>query len=135
MPWIIGHKRSRELLYLGDTISAARAEELGMINQVVAEADLEAETIRYAERLALIGREALGACKLAVNRGIEATGFRNALNAGVGVVGLLHTSKVDPMSAFTRRSPRTALPPPSAGATPSSPRNRKARRPTCRTGP
>ena len=100
MPWIVGHKRARELLYLGDTIPAARAEEIGMINQVVPEADLEAATIRYAERLALVGREALGACKLAVNRGIEAAGFRNALNAGVGMVGLLHVSKVESDQRF-----------------------------------
>ena len=34
MPWIIGHKRARQLLYLGDTITADRAEQIGMINLV-----------------------------------------------------------------------------------------------------
>ncbi len=95
MPWIIGHKRARELLYLGDTITAEKAERFGMINKVVPEAELEAETIRYARRLALVGREALGAVKHAVNRGIEAQGFRNALNAAVATVGLVHVSKIE----------------------------------------
>lgn len=100
MPWIVGHKRARELLYTGDTISAARAEQIGMINKVVPAADLEAETMKYARRLALIGPEALGCCKLAVNRGIEAAGFRNALNAAVGMVGLLHVSKIESDQRF-----------------------------------
>ncbi len=95
MPWIIGHKRARELLYLGDTITAEKAERFGMINKVVPEAELEAETIRYARRLALVGREALGAVKHAVNRGIEAQGFRNALNTAVATVGLVHVSKIE----------------------------------------
>jgi enoyl-CoA hydratase/carnithine racemase len=95
MPWIIGPKRARQLLYLGDTISAARAEQIGMINMVVPEAELEAETLRFAHRLALIGREALSAMKMAVNRGIEAQGFRNALEDGCATVALIHTSKVE----------------------------------------
>src|SRR5882672_6087359 len=40
MPFIIGHKRARELIYLGDKIDAKRALEIGMINRVVALAEL-----------------------------------------------------------------------------------------------
>ena len=47
------------MLYLGDTISAEKAERIGMINKVVPDAELAAATKRYARRLALIGREAL----------------------------------------------------------------------------
>ena len=83
------------MLYLGDTISAEKAERIGMINKVVPDAELAAATKRYARRLALIGREALGAAKHAVNRGIEAQGFRNALAAGVATVGLVHVSKIE----------------------------------------
>src|SRR6516162_6333897 len=35
MPWIIGFKKARELLYLGDMIDAPTALELGMVNRVV----------------------------------------------------------------------------------------------------
>lgn len=95
MPWIIGHKRARQLLYLGDTISAERAEQIGMINLVVPEADLEAETMKFAHRLALVGRETLGAVKTAVNLGIEAQGFHEGMKAGVTTVALIHTSEIE----------------------------------------
>ena len=95
MPWIIGHKRARQLLYLGDTISAERAEQIGMINLVVPEADLESETMKFAHRLALVGRETLGAVKNAVNLGIEAQGFQEGMKAGVTTVAMIHTSKIE----------------------------------------
>ncbi len=100
MPWIIGHKRARQLLYLGDTITAERAEQIGMINLVVPEADLEAETMKFAHRLALVGRETLGAVKMAVNLGIEAQGFQDGMKAGVTTVALIHTSKIDSDEKF-----------------------------------
>jgi hypothetical protein len=43
--------------------------------------------MEYAKRLALIAPEALGAAKLAVNRGLDAVGFNNALNAGLDLLG------------------------------------------------
>ena len=95
MPWIVGHKRARQLLYLGDTITAERAEQIGMINLVVPEADLETETMKFANRLALVGRETLTAIKMAVNRGIETQGFHDALKSGVGTVALIHTSEIE----------------------------------------
>lgn len=95
MPWIVGHKRARQLLYLGDTITAQRAEQIGMVNLVVPEADLAAETMKFARRLALVGRETLSAIKMAVNRGIEAQGFHDALKSGVATVAMIHTSKIE----------------------------------------
>lgn len=100
MPWIIGHKRARQLLYFGDTISAERAERIGMINLVVPEADLEAETMKFAHRLALVGREALGAIKQAVNRGIEAQGIHPGMEAGLDMVALIHSSKIEADEKF-----------------------------------
>ena len=100
MPWVIGHKRARQLLYLGDTISAERAEQIGMINLVVPEADLEAETMKFAHRLALVGRETLAAVKTAVNVGIEAQGFQEGMKAGVTTVALIHTSKIESDEQF-----------------------------------
>src|SRR5215204_1369021 len=64
MPWIIGHKRARELLYFGDRIDAREALDLGMINRVVAPDALPEATMKYARRLALIAPEALTTMKL-----------------------------------------------------------------------
>jgi enoyl-CoA hydratase/carnithine racemase len=93
MPWLVGFKKARELLYFGDTIDAQAALELGMVNRVVPAADLAASSLKYAKRLSLISPEALFWTKLSVNRGADAAGFRNALHAGVDIVSPLYAAK------------------------------------------
>jgi enoyl-CoA hydratase/carnithine racemase len=48
---IIGRKKIMEMVLTGDTISAVEAERLGLVNRVVANEDLEAETLKLAEKL------------------------------------------------------------------------------------
>jgi enoyl-CoA hydratase/carnithine racemase len=95
MPFIVGHKRARELIYLGDRIDAKRAQEIGMVNRVVPAAKLAAATVKYAKRLALIAPEALAAAKLAVNRGLDIAGLRDALNAGLDVLAPLYAAETE----------------------------------------
>ena len=95
MPFVIGLKRARELLYLGDTIDAATALQYGMVNRVVPRADLAAATLKFARRLALISPEALAGTKLAINRGADAAGFRNAVRAGLDVVAPLYAARTE----------------------------------------
>ncbi len=95
MPFIVGHKRARELIYFGDRIDAKRAQEIGMVNRVVPAAELRAATMKYAKRLSLIAPEALAAAKLAINRGLDAAGLRNALNAGLDVLAPLYAAATE----------------------------------------
>ena len=100
MPWIIGHKRARELLYFGERIDAREALALGMINRVAPADELRDATLKYARRLALIAPEALATMKLAVNRGMDAAGFRTALQAGLDVVAPLYAAKTEVGAQF-----------------------------------
>src|SRR5213596_4015085 len=93
MPFVIGFKRARELLYLGDPIDAKTALQYGMVNRVVPGAELEAATLKFARRMALIAPEALAGTKLALNRGADAAGFRNAMQAGIDVVAPLYAAQ------------------------------------------
>ena len=68
MPMIIGYKKARELLYLGDQIDAKTALDLGMVNRIVPLAELREASLKFAKRLSLISPEALYATKRAVNR-------------------------------------------------------------------
>jgi enoyl-CoA hydratase len=95
MPFLIGHKRARELIYFGDKIDAKRAYDIGMVNRVVPAADLAVATMKYAKRMSLIAPEALAAAKLAVNRGLDVGGFRNALNAGLDVLAPLYAAETE----------------------------------------
>lgn len=93
MPLLVGYKKARELLYFGDSIDAKAALELGLVNRVVPRDDLATASLKYAKRLALISPEALYATKLSINRGADATGFRNALNAGLDIVAPLYAAQ------------------------------------------
>src|SRR5438552_8750331 len=95
MPFVIGLKRARELLYLGDPIDAQTALQYGMVNRVVPRADLAAATMKLARRLALISPEPLAGTKHAVNRGADAAGFRNAIRAGLDVLAALYAARTE----------------------------------------
>jgi len=95
MPAIIGYKKARELLYFGDAIDAQTARELGMVNRVVALAELREKSLAWAKRLALISPEALYATKLAINRGADAAGFTNRLHIGLDAVAPLYATKTE----------------------------------------
>ena len=101
MPWMIGFKKARELLYLGDMIDAETALQIGMINRVVPLDELEEKTLRFAKRMALISPESLEYTKLAINRGADAMGFTNAMHAGLDVVAPLYAAKTDVGVQFT----------------------------------
>ncbi|HWP43167.1 MAG TPA: enoyl-CoA hydratase family protein [Blastocatellia bacterium] len=68
LPRVVGLSAATEMLYTGDFITAARAEQIGLYNRVVPPAGLEAETLRWAERLAAGPAFALSMTKAALNR-------------------------------------------------------------------
>ena len=100
MPFVIGQKRARELLYLGETIDAPTALQYGMVNRVVPRAELDAAALKFARRMALIAPEALAGTKLALNRGADAAGFRNAIRAGLDMVAPLYAARTEVGTKF-----------------------------------
>jgi len=95
MPWMIGVKRARELLFFGDMIDAQTALAFGMVNRLFPAAELREATLKYAKRLALVAPEALMATKLAINRGLDAAGFRTAMKAGLDVLAPLYAARTE----------------------------------------
>jgi enoyl-CoA hydratase/carnithine racemase len=109
MPWFIGLKRARELLFFGDMIDARTALQFGMVNRVVPTADLRAETMKYAKRLSLISPEALRWGKRVINRGAEIAGFRAAVEAGVDSFVSLYATQTEVGREFGRRVQQEGL--------------------------
>jgi 2-(1,2-epoxy-1,2-dihydrophenyl)acetyl-CoA isomerase len=66
LPRLVGPNKACELFFLGETIDAAEALRLNIVNQVVAAEELEAATIALAERLCAAPPIALAALKQAV---------------------------------------------------------------------
>jgi len=109
MPFIIGLKRAREILYTGDPIDARTALDYGMINRVVPRAELHAATMTLARRIALMSPEALAATKLAINRGADAAGLRNAIRAGLDVLAPLYAARTEVGTTFDEIREREGL--------------------------
>lgn len=109
MSLTIGHKRARELIYLGEKIDATTALSLGIVNRVVPADELQQATMKYARRMTLIAPEALAAAKLAISRGAEAQGLQNALNAGLDVFAPLYAATTEVGRQFDEIRARDGL--------------------------
>lgn len=79
--WEMGPRKAKEILFMGSSIDAVTAERLGMVNKVVPLADLEAETMEWANRIAQFDPFALRMAKRAVNRTLDIQGFNSAIDA------------------------------------------------------
>ena len=71
LPRTIGMQRAKELVMLGDRLSAADAYVFGMVNRVVPAGDLEATARELATRLAQGPTIALGLAKRLLNRSLD----------------------------------------------------------------
>jgi 2-(1,2-epoxy-1,2-dihydrophenyl)acetyl-CoA isomerase len=66
LPRIVPPNIACEMFFLGDQLDARRAYELGLVNRVVPDEQLDAETQRLAERLRAAPPESIAAAKHAV---------------------------------------------------------------------
>lgn len=98
MPSIIGLMRTRELLLTGDNVDAQEALRIGLVNQVVPQAELTAAVHRMAERLMSNGPRALFLQKELINRWLNLP-MDEAIEAGIKSLG----------SAFATDEPQRAI--------------------------
>src|SRR5690606_36518200 len=70
LPRLVGWARACEIAFLGDDLPAAKALELGVVNAVVPAAELEAETMRWAEKIASNAPLAIAAMKRLFRHGL-----------------------------------------------------------------
>lgn len=64
----LGPMRAKQMMFTGDVISGAQAADWGLANFAVEEAELEAATLRLAERIAGVPSSHLAMHKLVVNQ-------------------------------------------------------------------
>ncbi|HWF00948.1 MAG TPA: enoyl-CoA hydratase-related protein [Caulobacteraceae bacterium] len=84
IPWDIGVRRAKELVFESRFISAPEAAQYGFVNRVLAAADLERETFALARRVAQNHPGTLRFAKLAINKAQDAQGFSQALEDCLG---------------------------------------------------
>ena len=92
MPYLIGQKRTRELLLTGDLVDAAEAERMGLVNRVVSADRLAAEVDALADRLARTPPEVMALTKRMLNRAMDAAGFRLAVESGLDLGAMINAA-------------------------------------------
>jgi 2-(1,2-epoxy-1,2-dihydrophenyl)acetyl-CoA isomerase len=107
LPRIVGPQRTKELMFLGDELSAADCERWGLANRVVAAGDLTATVDELAGRLAAGPSKAIAMTKWLVNRSSESS--RQTAFEEEGYAQELVTATADMAEGITafseRRSP------------------------------
>ena len=105
-PWILGGRQAKEFLFLGERIDARQARELGMVNRVFADAELDEETMRLARQIARMPRMGLALAKMAVNQAEDAMGLRTGMDSVFGLhqLGHAHNSEVSGSPTLHRTS-------------------------------
>jgi enoyl-CoA hydratase len=81
IPFDVGFRKAKELLFESRFIEAEEARALGFVNRVYPAEQLESETLAFANRVAENGYGTLRMAKLAVNKMQDAVGFSSAMEA------------------------------------------------------
>ena len=93
MPFLVGQKKTRELLLTGDLVDGAEAARMGLINRAVPAAGLESEVDALADKLARVPEDVMAPTKLMLNRQMEAAGFLAAVEAGLDLQSFVNMSE------------------------------------------
>jgi enoyl-CoA hydratase len=78
-PFAAGLKQAKEILLLGEVFDAERALQIGLVNRVVDDEELDAEVARMTDRIAGLKAEAVADNKRLINSRYEAAGFLGAV--------------------------------------------------------
>jgi enoyl-CoA hydratase len=81
VPWDLGPRKTKEILWEARFVDANEALALGFVNQVVPRDRLEEETTALAERVARMDPLAARMVKFSVNQMQDAMGFRTSVQA------------------------------------------------------
>jgi enoyl-CoA hydratase len=81
VPWDLGPRRTKELLWKADVLTAAEVEELGFVSHVVPRAELDDFTTELATQIARQDPFVASMIKRSVNEMQDQMGFRTAITA------------------------------------------------------
>jgi enoyl-CoA hydratase/carnithine racemase len=109
MPFLIGQKKTNELLFTGDVIDAAEAERIGMINQVVPVDELDQRVNELVVKIAPTPVAVLRYTKLGLLRTYEAMGLGQAVAANLDLSAILNASDTPEQRSFDEIAARDGL--------------------------
>jgi enoyl-CoA hydratase len=80
--WMLGMRRAMEMMVTGDSISGIEAAREGWANRAFPADELEAETLKMAERIAALPPEMTQLNKRVVHRQMDVMGMRTGIRQG-----------------------------------------------------
>lgn len=109
MPFVLGQKKTNELLLTGDRIEASEAQRLGLVNRVVPPDRLAAAARELALRIAPTPLAVLRLTKQTLNRAYEAMGLRAAVEANIDVSAIINGANTPEQQEFDAIATRDGL--------------------------
>jgi enoyl-CoA hydratase len=103
LPWLIGPKQAKELLLTAsDQVTAQRAYELGLVNEVTQDGTHLARALAVAQAMAGYSPVSVQLTKRAINRSLDMAGMRAALLAAVDTATLIEANVRPENAEFER---------------------------------
>lgn len=109
MPFILGQKKTNELLFTGDKLDAEQALSLGLVNKIVARDDLESAARELALRIAPTPLPILQLTKQALNRAYEAKGLLTAVKTNLDISAMINSANTPEQQEFDRIAAENGL--------------------------
>lgn len=100
MPFVLGQKKTNELLFTGDAIDAQEAQRCGLVNRVVPGDQLESAVDELVRKIAPTPLPVLRLTKLALLRAYEAMGLRSAVAANLDLSAILNAADTPEQREF-----------------------------------
>lgn len=100
MPFILGQKKTSELLFTGDRIDAREALRLGLVNTVVPLDQMESTATALALRIANAPLAVLRLTKEALRRAYDAMGLPQAVEANIHISAMLNGANTPEQQEF-----------------------------------
>ncbi|MBX5210474.1 enoyl-CoA hydratase/isomerase family protein [Rhizobium sp. NZLR11] len=107
-PQLVGYARAKEFLMTGNVLSASHAERIGLVNHMVADADLDATVRAFAAQLAEGSQDAIRWTKVSVNIGLRQLAH-SILDASLAyeLVTMRSADHADAITAFSNKQKPT----------------------------
>ena len=91
-PWVVGMRKSMELMLTGNSMSGIEAVSCGFANQSFSKKNLDEEVLKIAKNVAGVPRDVQQFNKRAIHRQMEIMGIRSGIRAGTEMQQLsMHT--------------------------------------------
>ena len=106
MPSVVGAKKAREILFLARQYDAYQAMEMGLVNQVVPDADLDALVDEWCDEILRKSPQGLRLAKISMNSASDA--LYSSVQHGLELVALNHVYGPEPkegIASFQEKRP------------------------------